>query len=163
MDMDVMYAVRPLESFVPSYPTNPGLKEPALHAQSPRGLARIWLAWLLHPSYYASESMHLGSFHRPSINYDFFVFCTRSASIVFLILIVQVQSNLIQIREFAAVQFTLQNFLDHLIGKSVLFRIYWFTQALGRTHSCMKPEYWAMSKFTCMMLLLVSIREHDHL
>lgn len=40
----MMCAVRSLQSYVPSYPANPGLKEPALHAQSPRGLARIWLA-----------------------------------------------------------------------------------------------------------------------
>jgi len=39
--MDVVYAARSLQSLVPSYPGNPELKEPALPAKSPRGLARF--------------------------------------------------------------------------------------------------------------------------
>ncbi|TKW19713.1 hypothetical protein SEVIR_4G038300v4 [Setaria viridis] len=39
-DLDNSYLISPhvrsLQSYVPSYPANPGLKEPALHAQSPR-------------------------------------------------------------------------------------------------------------------------------
>lgn len=39
-DLDNSYVISPhvrsLQSYVPSYPANPGLKEPALHAQSPR-------------------------------------------------------------------------------------------------------------------------------